>query len=402
MIGLSVQLVGEAACSLRACAAALRVVVSRGLADFRVPTDGTIRAWLLRLGLFALTRPLDRTRPWFWLVDHTLQVGATRLLVILGGVLGQVPFGERPLALTDLHLVALVPMDHSDGAAVEAELERAAFRTGSPRLIVSDQGGDLVKGTRDYRECRPGVAHVHDCAHVGANLLQKRWEAQPDWDRFIGRFQATATRLRPSAQAHWMGPRLRPKGRFMNLAAQLRFVRMVLRHLDAGDPTAHEHYGWLRDYRAAVADWLAEHELVRQTIRHLRQHGLHAGTQRELNGLWKRLGIRGRAGLRSLARSWCGYVRAHRPAGPDERFVASTEVLESSFGKLKRVAQQQGDSGLTGLTLALGALVGTSTEADIVAGLEATPQKQVDHWIRTHLGPTVQWLRRKLLGGSPT
>lgn len=396
------QLVLDAACSLRAAAAAMTVVVSRGLADFRVPAAGTIRTWLLRLGLYALTRPLDRTRPWFWLIDHTMQVGATKLLVILGGSLAQVPFGERPLALTDLQLVALVPMGHSDGAAVEAELEQAARRTGRPRRIVSDQGSDLVKGTHDYQEWRPGVAHVPDCAHFGANLLQKQWEAQPEWGRFIQEFQATATRLRPSAQAHWMGPRLRPKGRFMNLAAQLRFVRRVLRRRDAADPVAVEHYGWLRAYQEAVTTWLAEHELVRQTIRHLRRHGLHAGTQVELNGLWKRLAIRGPDGLRSLARAWCGYVRAYRPADPTDRYVASTEVLESSSGKLKRLGQQQSDSGLTGLALSLGALVGTPTEADIVAGLEATPQKKVDGWIKTRLGQSVQWLRRQLLGSQAT
>lgn len=368
-----------------------------------MPAAGTIRSWVLRLGYYALTRPLDRTRPWFWLVDHTIQVGAQKLLVILGGVLGQVPFGDRPLALGDLHLVALVPMTHSDGDAVQRQLEVAALRTGVPRLIVSDQGGDLVKGVRDYRAARPGVSHVPDVAHFGANLLQRRWEQQPEWSSFIQQFQATATRLRPSPQAEWMGPRLRPKGRFMNLAAQLRFVRMVLGHLDRPDPPAAAvaHYGWLRDYRTAVTGWLAEHDLVRQTIRHLRIHGLTAGTQAGLNHLWKGLGIRGRDGLRDLARSWCGYVRQYRPRDQAARYVTSTEVLESSFGKLKRVSRQQSDSGPTGLALALGTIVGRQTDADIVAGLEATPQKKVDGWIQSSLGHSLQWLRRRLLRNTP-
>lgn len=389
---------------MRASAAVLATLVGRGLADFGVPAFSTIRSWILRLGYWALTRPLDQTQPWFWLVDHTTQVGSQKLLVILGGSLNQVPFGARPLALTDLDLVALVPMDHSDGDAVERQLEVAALRTGVPRLIVSDQGSDLVKGARDYAEWRPPVARVPDVAHFGANRLQHEWEAQPAWSGFLAKLQDTASRLRPSPDAGLTAPRLRPKGRFMNLEVQLRFVRMLRTRLDGPDPDPRvvAHYGWLREYRSAVTAWLAEHHLVRQTIRHLRVHGLHAGTQAELNHLWKPMGLRGQPGRVSLAKAWCGYVKRYRPAPAAARYVASTEVLESSFGKLKRLGQQQSDSGLTGLVLALGAMVGTLDDATIRQGLDTTPQKTVDGWVNTRLGKSVQWLRRRLLNTTPT
>lgn len=378
--------------------------VRRGLADFAVPAFSTIRSWILRLGHAALTRPLDRTQPWFWLIDHTMQVGDQKLLVILGGSLDGVALGARPLALSDLQLVALVPMDHSNGDAVERELEVAALRTGVPRLIVSDQGSDLVKGTRDYAHWRPQVARVADAAHFGANLLQKSWEAQPQWSSFLQKLQETAAKLRQSSQAELTAPRLRPKGRFLNLEVQLRFVRMLLTKLDGpdADPRVVAHYGWLGEYRDAVNAWLAEHELVRQTIRHLRRHGLHGGTQGELNRLWRGLAIRGQAGVCSLARSWCGYVQEYQPRQAGDRYVASTEVLESSFGKLKRLGRQQSESGLSGLVLAMGTIVGTMSDEQVRAGLDATPQKVVDQWQETWLGKTVQWLRRRLLASTKT
>lgn len=330
-------------------------------------------------------------------------MGDQKLLVILGGSLDRVPFGERPLARGDLQLIALVPMTHSTGDAVERELEVAALRTGRPRLIVSDQGCDLVKGIREYADLRPEVAHVADAAHVGANLLKGSWESQPEWSIFVGKLQDTATTLRQSSCAELTAPRLRPKGRFLNLEVQLRFVRMLLTRLDGPDPDPRvvAHYGWLREYRAAVAEWLAEHELVRRTVGHLRRHGLHRGTQGELNGVWKELGIRGRVGSRSLARSWCGYVKRYRPRAEADRYVASTEVLESSFGTLKRLAHQQSDSGLTGLVLAMGLIVGSRSDEQVRASLDATPQKVVDRWQQTWLGRSIQWLRRRLLA-TPT
>ena len=323
--------------------------------------------------------------------------------MILGGSLDRVAIDPRPLTRDDLQLVASVPMTHSNGDAVERQLEVAALRTGRPRLIVSDQGSDLVKGIRDYAELRPEVAHVADAAHVGANLLKASWESQPAWSIFIAKLQETAAKLRQSSCAELTPPRLRPKGRFLNLEVQLRFVRMRRTRLDgpAPDPRVVEHYGWLREDREAVTEWLAEHALVRRTVGHLRRHGLHRGTQRELNGVWKELGIGGRAGLRALARSWCEYGKRYRPREAGDRYVASTEVLESSFGTLKRLAHQQSDSGLTGLVLAMGLIVGTRSDEQVRASLDATPQKVVEWWQKTWLSQTIQWLRRRLLA-TPT
>jgi len=362
----------------------MATLAARQLIDSAVPAFSTIRSWILRLGHAELTRPLDRTQRWFRLIDHTIQVGDRKLLVILGGSLDRVAFGPRPLARDDLRLVALVPMTRSNGDAVERQLEVAASRTGVPRLIVSDQGSDLVKGIRDYAEWRPEVAHVADAAHVGANLLKASWESQPAWSRFLQKLQETATEPRQSSCAELTAPRLRPKGRFMNLEVQLRFVRMLLTRWDDPnpDPRVVEHYGWLGEYRAAVTEWLAEHEWVRRTVGHLRRHGLHRGTRGELNGVWKGVGIRGRAGLRSLARSWCGYVKRYRPRAAGDRYVTSTEVLESSFGTL-RLAHQRSDSGPTGLVLAMGLIVGTRSEEQVRASLDATPQKVVDRWRET-------------------
>ena len=95
------------------------------------------------------------------------------------------------------------------------------------------------------------------------------------------------------------------------------------------------------------------------------------------------------------------YVANYRPQTPDERFVASTEILESSFGKLKRIERQQSQDGLTGLVLSLGALVGTQTEADLKEALEMTPQKKMDRWVGRVLGQSMQWFRRQFLGRNP-
>ncbi len=137
------ELVKHTGVSLRSLADVLALLAQHGQLPFATPAASTIRSWLLRLGCYALCGALPRDRPWVWLIDHTVQLGSEKLLVILGCPLADVPFGTRPLTLADLRLVALVPMAKSTHVEVAAELKQAACRTGTPRLIVSDHGTDL-------------------------------------------------------------------------------------------------------------------------------------------------------------------------------------------------------------------------------------------------------------------
>jgi hypothetical protein len=388
----------EAGSSLRGAAAAMAVFVRQGLASFRVPSGSAIRSWLLRVGYYALTRPLDRRTPWLWLVDHTIQIGTQKLLVILGCPMAQVPFGQRALQLSDLQLVAMVPMEKSNAAAVETELEKATQRSGAPRLIVSDQGPDIRKGIADFQSWYPRTAFVPDVAHYGATLLEHAWDDQPNWQQFVKDLQNASSKLRQTKSAYLLAPRMRPKARFMNVGVQLRFARRVLKLLERAVPHAKavEYYGWLQNCKEDLAVWEREHGLVQTTIELVRVQGLHAGTLPLLEKAWGAIGSRD--STVRIAERLREYVTQHRPVNEAERFVASTEILESSFGKLKRLERDQSQSGLTGLVLALGVIVGTCSDSDLKQALEATPQKKVDNWVGRVLGHSMQWFRKQFFG----
>lgn len=376
----------------------MALFVQQGWASFAVPSFSTIRMWLIRVGHYALTRPLDKTKSWLWLIDHTIQIGSQKILVILGCPIDDVPFGQRALQLSDLQLVALVPMEKSNGAAVERELENAAQRTGVPRQIASDQGSDLLKGIADYVEYRPGTVHVPDAAHYGANLLEHAWDGQPCWQQFVKELQNTSSKLRQTKSAYLLAPRMRAKARFMNVATQLQFAGRVLKHLDGNAPRAKavEYYGWLKEHRDDLAVWQREHSLVHQAIELVRVEGLHAGTRSLLEAAWGE--IDARDSTVRIADRLRAYVATYQPEKSDERFVASTEILESSFGKLKRIERQQSQDGMTGLVLVVGAMTGQSTESELREALEATPQKKVDNWVDRVLGPSMQWFRKQFFG----
>jgi len=358
---------------------------------------------VLRLGYARLTRPLSHDHQWAWLIDHTLQIGATKLFVVVGVPLDRVPFGVRPLQLADLHLVALVPMEDANQERVAQELERAVGRTGVPRQIVADGAADLQSGIARFRERHPQTASVPDAAHHAANLLKFYWENDPRWSAFTRRMNETAAAIRQTRSAHLLAPKLRNKARDMSVGKFVRFGRLVRRKLREAEPTAEvvRWYGWVSEYAGALSAWSEQHEAVQVMRRQVRVEGLFARGEAVLAEAWERAGASGDAVSVALRNRLRAYVGRGRGLPVGERLVGSTEVLESAFGVQKRLSREQSESGLTVLSVGLGAMFGEATEEEVRADAERVPEKVVQNWATRTFGKTVQWLRRQFLRTDP-
>jgi hypothetical protein len=417
-VALAVHLVTAVKLSLRSIPRLLSAVFQffqgGSAADSEMMTWTTVRTWLMRLGLYTLRRSLERASDWAYLIDHTVQVGTLKCFAVVGIRLSRLPYPERCLQYEDLQVIALVPMAQSNAAAVQQALQRAALRTGVPRLIVSDEGGDVRGGIELYRHDNPETTTTCDVAHKGANILRRFLEADERWSRFVGLLGQTKAKLQQTILAAFTNPSLRPKARFMNLAAPLRWARWCLRALD-GVPNKTKpltnrqravvesinrseleaKIGWLREFREAIEQWSEWHEVIQVVVRAVRRNGVQKETAAKLRvelGLM-RLSLRGW----DVAEAMLAFVVEQGLGIKDnERLISSTEILESLFGTLKALEQQQSESGLTGLVLALGALVSRWTQEEIDRGLSTTPWKAAQAWVDEHIGGTVQSQRRTL------
>ena len=201
----------------------------------------------------------------------------------------------------------------------------------------------------------------------------------------------------------------------MNLGAPLRWARWCLRVLDQPWPTSaalsdrqravltkidceqlEAKLGWLRDYREAIEQWSQWHEVIQVVVRQVRRCGIGKHSVETLRHRLEAMKLSPSG--RDTANVMLIFVRLHATAvrRPGELLIASTEILESLFGELKTLERQQAGSGLTGLMLALGAIVSAWTDEETTKALEATPWKAVQAWIDERLGPTVQSERRTL------
>ena len=87
-------------------------------------------------------------------------------------------------------------------------------------------------------------------------------------------------------------------------------------------------------------------------------------------------------------------------AKPGERLLGSSEVLESVFGKFKYMQAEQKKGSLTGMVLAIPAIVSKTTQDVVQRALETVPVDQVRTWVKEMFGKSLQ-ARRKEAFSSP-
>lgn len=405
-----VRLVLDAACSLRGASAVMRLL---GTQDGwqRMPVANTGQMWLLRIGLFELTRPKESADDWVWIVDHTVQIGTTKCLVIVGCRLSAWQRQGRPLQHRDLTMMALEPVEKSDGPTVARQLEAARQRTGiTPREILSDEGTDLKGGIAAFCQSHPGTAASLDIAHQAANLLRRILEADGRWGDFFRHMGESKQRLAQTALAHLLPPSPRAKARYMNVGELIAWGRKALRYVDNPRPVAgmpldrgalQAKLGWLKNYRHALSEWRQVMATIAATLHYVRREGYHRGAA---SALQRELSRYARSGpSRYLATRLVEFVELQSAgSGDGERLLGSSECLESLIGKGKRLEGQQSKSGFTKMILGMAAAVAHPTTDCVSQALNMVRTCDVIAWCRNNLGVSLQTKRRLALAPTGT
>lgn len=402
-ISLFVSLVLSAAISMRGASRAMEFFFKALHIPIASPSWFTGRLWLLRLGYYKLMRPKVQAEDWVWIVDHTVQLGDDKCLVILGVRLCYLLSRNDCLSHEDVEPIELAPVKKSNGEVVYQQLEQAVSKTGVPCAIVSDHGTDLNAGVEKFCQQHPQTRALYDIKHKTAAILKRELHQDTDWNKFIQLAAQTKLRVQQTALAALSPPNQKTKARYMNVDVLVNWGQKILGFLDAPQDArkpllegerVEEKLSWVRDFRSQLKDWSELFEMMTTTESFIRHHGLYQGVHLELKNHLLPL-----AQMERTQRLRCELIafvaEQETKVRPGERLLGSSEVIESVFGKLKRLEQDQSKNGFTALLLGLSALASTTTSAVIQKALETVPTKQVEAWRQETLGQTLQSKRRE-------
>ncbi len=180
-----VSLVLQSASSLRGAPRAMAISLGLFQLPYTAPAWSTGRLWLLRLGYYKLTRAKEQADDWAWIVDHTVQVGQEKCLVILGVRLHVFATQKRPLRHEDVEPLVLLPMSPSNGERIFEQLKASVAKTGVPRQMVADHGSDLKAGIEAFCQQHPTTGFLYDVKHNTACVLKQELAGDASWQTFM-------------------------------------------------------------------------------------------------------------------------------------------------------------------------------------------------------------------------
>ena len=388
--------------SQRAAAAVLQLLASWMNWDQpRLPCANSGRLWMVRLGLFALTCEKPRADDWLWMMDHTVQLGPWKCLVIVGIRLSEWQSLQRPLRHEDLSLLNLTPMKTANKEAVAKELQRTYSQVGPPAVVLSDEGAELKSGMAIFQQQLPHnlpqPPHLHDIKHKAATLLKKELEATDTWGSFVKQLTRTRVNVTLTSLAFLNPPRLRNKARFMNLDCVVTWGSRVLRFVQSpkdfpDEPIdldkLEEKLGWLRQHDKSLRQWKELLAVIEAAEDYVRRKGYHKRARSELAKVLQPLAKQ--TSSKRLMLGLLDFVKQESSKlKKGQRVLGHTEVLESLLGKYKQIQGRHSQGGMTASLLNIGAAVTKRTPEVIEEALASVPVKAIYQWVRSNLGQTV-------------
>ena len=418
LIQLFLQLVLRAAIGFRGAAKVLDVVAALFPSDELAPSPNGGQMWLLRMGLYELSRPKEPADDWIWIIDHTIQIGPSKCFLVVGVRLSAwelkraEPNGSGALEHHDLSVWMTEPVDKSDGPTVERQLLELSQQSGViPRQLLSDGGADVQSGIKRFCALHPQTAGRKDIAHAAANIVKHELNQDAHWTAFLPDASHAKAKMRQTQFAFLLPPELKAKARWMNLDALLKWSRKAMDYVAAPRPVPgvslegdalEQPMGWIRGYQEPLAAWSDMLEVTGTSLSYIRKHGYHRDAQHELQVELARFTEGQETPASRVAAGMLTFVgEQSSDLSLGQRLLGSSEALESLIGKAKQLEGQQSKSGFTKMILGTAASVVKLTDQTVQAGLAAVKVRDVIQWIKQHIGITVQAQRMHAFRTSP-
>jgi hypothetical protein len=310
-----------------------------------------------------------------------------------------------------VELLGLEIMDSTKGEIISTQLEKITNKVGVPVQIVADHGSDLARGIKLYQQNHPGMIYTHDVTHGMALILKSRLAQDERYQSFLQQCNICRQRLQQTELSFLSPPAQRSQCRYFNVE---RLTNWGIKLLNSQEETLiqlmpeiepsliygkiREKLAWLADYEADLIHW---HQMVTMT--------------RSLETQLKKLGLNSQSreyfeqnqfevvnsSLEDFQEQIFDYLtnQCEQISG-EETFLATSDVIESLFGKYKQFSARcpLKEMGQMLLIICLSTMNLTTTV--VKNALEAISFADVEQWLAEVFGQSMLSKRKTLFSAN--
>lgn len=419
LIRLALLLVIAGSISIRAAAKAMGI--NSIFFDFPTPCYTIISEWAKKIGLYIYNLPKDKSIDRLWIVDFSIQIGQDKLMLVLGVDTSKIKNYKKyikdgkgkknrlKISFKDVEVLHMVVLKSTMYEITLKELEEVVNKCGLPSFILSDEGSDLAKGIRIFIENNPGIEHLHDISHKLSNILKSVLEKNIRWKEFCEVVTHIKQKLKLSDIAEICPPKFRQKVRYLNVRDPIEWAVIML-NMNLKNSTSHQKIKFneyvkdpLEPFREDIMQWKEYADFITFVETEIKHNGLTCGNkfkkiQSTSEILANHLKDQGISKTEILYDPILEFVKSQEAKlSLGESMIASSDIIESMFGKWKSMVSEDSMAGITDMILLLPLLTVNLADGLVIKALEATPIQKIENWNKENLGTTMYAKRREIL-----
>ena len=352
-----------------------------------IPHFTSVINWSLRVGLGLLNQVTPVATPWVAIIDHSIDMGTKKALVVLRVSLDALSERGGAIQLKDCECIGLTISEKVTGETLQAELENIFTLAGNPAAIIKDGDSTLNKGVRLWSDKQENpVPAIYDIGHAMANALKIQFEKTPAYKRFVSLVGYGSKCLRQTELAFLIPPKLRNKGRFQSISKLGKWGEKMLMALAVkGNAKKGSTLEKLRTAfpcfsksRGFIERFALTTKTVSQVMEVLKNKGLDKTSYKKCYELSKDLPRNSK--VKKRLQDWLKQSFKVQKTMNSLPLLVSSDIIESLFGNFKHIIERSPQVDMNRSALLIPALCGQLNETIITKALNHASQKAILQW----------------------
>jgi hypothetical protein len=447
IIQISIQLFIHSLTSLRGSQKTFEIFSQ--VIDISVPSFNSIRMWIYRVGLYELQREHEFRSDWIFILDHSIELGQVKCLVILGVTVEQLRNSGYKLKHQDVEVLDIEVMEHSTGDMINNKLISLSKRVGVPVQILSDHGSDLKNGIEKYSGENSNVIYTYDITHKMASLLKKELGNEESYNEFANHISTSLKQIQQTELYFLIPPKQRVKARYLNIdkyvnwalgilqtdknntedlknkinnascqlsvpevkpnidASKNQVIKQVEQEIyeqlkmrtaqlsDRGKKRFMEKLGWLSAYEEKINTWAEIVYLIHLVEKQVKCEGLSQESKQIFEENSKEIGVNYKR-VQNFKKQVIDFLSEEGAKIPDgQTFLGTSDIIESTFGKYKYFSSRNPLKEVGKMILTIPVFIGKKTGKYIKTALEIVKSDSLEEWAKDTFGQSNLSKRRE-------
>lgn len=348
---------------------------------YGVPSHNTVLLWFKKIGYYKLTQAKEIAKDWILIIDESIQFGNEKLLVIYGIMESNLPV-DRAIRFTDLVPLLIKVSTNWNGETIKEEILALKNKIGEVIYAVCDHGSDIKKALR-----LANIKHIHDITHHAALILKKIYLNNEEFLELTKTMAEMRGKKIQTSLAHICPPNQRAKSRFQNIHVISKWGMNCFKILKGKKSKEKDELMWIKKYKNIIIEMDSITKLLGKIFHVVKNKGLNESTIKECKVILKKSkGKNGkifRAQMIEYFKTYAATVKVK------ENLLCSSDIIESSFGKMKNIVSQNKMAGITDLSLCMSSFTCNLSNQFIKEALENTTVENVNQWAADNIGLTL-------------